>query len=172
MKYLFTMILGLIILKVQAQEVDKKIEDKIKHKQVMLNLCSKAGLIAFPEFKDSYDTHYEAYTLDTVTIDKLKTLLDGQKITIVLGTWCGDSKLQVPHFLKVIDALGVEEKNLRIIGVDGDKKAENGLLDGLKIERVPTFIIANNKGSEIGRITESPRKTIEADILDILTAKK
>jgi hypothetical protein len=172
MKYLFTLILGFIVTGIQAQDLNKKIEDKIKHKQVMLNLCTREGLIAFPEFKDSYDTFYEAYSLDSASVAKLKPLLAGHKIKIVLGTWCGDSKLQVPHFLKVTDAASINETDIQIISVDGDKKAENGLIDGLNIERVPTFIVTDKDGAEIGRITESPRKTIEADLLELLTKKK
>lgn len=172
MKYLFTIILGLFYLSSNAQEINKKLEDQLKHKQIMLNECSREGLVEFPEFKASYDANYESYKVDSAAALQLSRLMKDKKIKVVLGTWCGDSKFQVPNFLKIADAIKVDEKNVAFIAVDGAKKAENGLLDGLNIERVPTFIITDNKGKEIGRIVESPKKSLELDLIDILSAKK
>ena len=172
MKYLFTIILGLFYLSSNAQEINKKLEDQLKHKQIMLNECSREGLVEFPEFKASYDANYESYKVDSAAALQLSKLMKDKKIKVVLGTWCGDSKFQVPNFLKIADAIKVDEKNVAFIAVDGAKKAENGLLDGLNIERVPTFIITDKKGKEIGRIVESPKKSLELDLIDILSAKK
>ena len=172
MKYLFTIILGLFYLSSNAQEINKKLEDQLKHKQIMLNECSREGLVEFPEFKASYDANYESYKVDSAAALQLSKLMKDKKIKVVLGTWCGDSKFQVPNFLKIADAIKVDEKNVAFIAVDGAKKAENDLLDGLNIERVPTFIITDNKGKEIGRIVESPKKSLELDLIDILSAKK
>ncbi len=172
MKFVFTLILGLVILSAKGQEINKKLEDQIKHKQIMLNQCSREGLVSFPEFKDSYDAFYESYAVDSTSIVQLKKLMKDKKVKVVLGTWCGDSKLQVPHFLKITDALKVSENDVTFIAVDGAKAAEEGLLDGLNIERVPTFIITDQKGQEIGRIVETPKKTLELDLLEILTPKK
>ena len=172
MKYLFTLILGVFILSTQAQEINKKLEDQIKHKQIMLNECSREGLVSFPEFKDSYDAFYESYAVDSTAVVKLHKLMKDRKVKVILGTWCGDSKLQIPHFLKITDALKVPAADITFIAVDGDKRAENGLLDGLNIQRVPTFIITDQKGKEIGRIVETPKKTLELDLLEILTPKR
>ena len=172
MKYLFTIILGLFYLSSNAQEINKKLEDQLKHKQIMLNECSREGLVEFPEFKASYDANYESYKVDSAAALQLSRLMKDKKIKVVLGTWCGDSKFQVPNFLKIADAIKVDEKNVAFIAVDGAKKAENDLLDGLNIERVPTFIITDKKGKEIGRIVESPKKSLELDLIDILSAKK
>ncbi len=104
-------------------------------------------------------------------LDQLSKLVKGKKITIVLGSWCGDSKYQVPNFLKLADALKLSEKDITFIAVDGAKKAENGLIDKMKIERVPTFIFTDKKGAEVGRITERPHETLEKDMLIALAAK-
>jgi len=160
----------LLAMNASAQKMNKKIEDKSRNKTVLINKCSREGLIAFPEFKESYDAEYPLYKADSLTLDSLKPLLKDKKITIVLGTWCGDSKLQVPHFFKVLDGLGLPEKDITIIAVDGAKKAEGGILDGLKIEFVPTIIVYE-KVKELGRITESPLETLEKDMLHILAKK-
>ncbi|RZL29776.1 MAG: thioredoxin, partial [Pedobacter sp.] len=161
----------LLALNAGAQELNKKIEDPNRHKEVMLNNCTRDGLVNFPEFKDSYDANYANYKTDSTALGELGKLVKGKKITIVLGTWCGDSKYQVPNFLKIMDALNVKEENINIIAVDGTKKAENGLIDGLNITRVPTFIFHDKKNVEVGRITERPTETLEKDMLKALAPK-
>ena len=170
MNRIITIFILFIAMNSSAQKINKQIEDKTRNKTVLINNCTREGLITFPEFKERYDTEYPNYNTDSLTIDSLKPLTANKKITIVLGTWCGDSKFQVPHFFKVIDELGVSEKDVTIISVDGTKKAENGLLDKLKIERVPTMIFYE-KDKELGRIIESPMMSLEKDMLQILSKK-
>lgn len=168
MKRLLSLSLILLAMNVGAQELNKKVEDQYKHKEVLLNQCSRDGLVTFPEFKASYDAHYSAYTPDSLTLPAVKKALKGKKVTVVLGTWCGDSKMQVPNFLKVLDQAKVDDKTVDFIAVDGAKHAENGLLDKLKIDRVPTFIFFDKKGNELARITEFPKETLEKDIVKLL----
>ena len=78
----------------------------------------------------------------------------------------------MPHFLKLADALKLSDSDITFIAVDGSKKAENGLIDKMKITNVPTFIFTDKKGTEIGRITETPKETLEKDMLKILTQAK
>lgn len=136
----------------------------------MLNLCTREELVSFPAMKEVYITEYNSYQPDPATIALLKPLISQHKLTIVMGTWCGDSKLQVPHFYKVMDAAGVNEADITLICVNEEKKAENGLIDQLDIERVPTFIFFENN-RETGRITELPISTFEKDSVKILTKK-
>lgn len=172
MKNLLTGLMVLFAMNAGAQELNKKIEDPNRHKQVMLNLCTREGITSFPEFKESYDSNYASYKSDSTAFTELSKSLKGKKITIVLGTWCGDSKYQVPHFLKIMDALKIDEDKITIIAVDGAKHAENGLIDSLKITNVPTFIFFDKKGNEVGRITEHPKESLEKDMLKILAATK
>lgn len=156
---------------VSAQEINKKIHDQSHNKDILINACTRKGIMNFPEFKEMYDPIYAAYIPDAATMIELKKLIKKEKIKIVFGTWCGDSKVNVPNFFKVLDALHFKEKNVDIIAVDGTKKAENGIIDGLNIQRVPTFIIYDKKGIELGRIVEGPKTTLEGDLLAILKKK-
>ncbi len=152
---------------VSAQNLNKKIHDKVHDKEILINTCSREGITSFPEFKEMYDPIYEAYVPDAATLIELKKLIKKEKIKIVFGTWCGDSKVNVANFFKILDALHFNEKDVELIAVDGNKKAENGLIDGLDIKLVPTFIIYDKKGLELGRIVEGPRTTLEGDLLAI-----
>ncbi|MFZ0452215.1 MAG: thioredoxin family protein, partial [Ignavibacteriaceae bacterium] len=90
-------------------------------------------------------------------------------IEIVMGTWCSDSRREVPRFFKILDAVNYPSNKVGIICVDEDKKTQSNELDGLKIELVPTIIFYKD-GNELGRIIESPHDTLEKDMIKILTA--
>ena len=157
---------------VSAQEINKKIHDQVHNKDILINACTREGLTSLPEFKEMYDPLYTAYTPDAATMIELKKLVKKEKIKIVFGTWCGDSKVNVPNFFKILDALHFKEKNVELIAVDGNKKAENGIIDGLEIKMVPTFIVYDQTGKELGRIIEGPKTTLEGDLLAIYQKKQ
>ncbi|MEE1885476.1 thioredoxin family protein [Pedobacter flavus] len=169
-KILFVFFLALTT-GVSAQEINKHHMDETRLKEILLNVCTRAGITSFPEFKVSYDANYTAYKIDSTKVALIKSIPQDYKITMVLGTWCGDSKLQVPHLFKIFDNAGIKEENIKIIAVNGVKQAENNLLEGLNIQRVPTIIIKNKDGIEIGRIVERPTTTLESDLLAILSPK-
>lgn len=168
MKNLITAIILLFAMKAGAQELNKKIEDPTRHKQVMLNQCTREGITSFPEFKESYDANYESYKVDSTALAALTKSLMNKQVTIVLGTWCGDSKYQVPNFLKILDAVKFNPSAIKYIAVDGSKHAENGLIDNMKITNVPTFIFTDQKGNEVARITEHPQESLEKDMIRLL----
>jgi len=167
MKILFSIFLITMTISASAQDVNKKIHDDVHNKDILINTCTRAGLVSFPEFKEMYDPLYASYTPDSATMVQLKKLVKKQKIKIVFGTWCGDSKTNVPHFFKILDEIKFNPKNIELIAVDAHKKAENGIIDGLDIQRVPTFILFDPKGKELGRIVEGPQTTLEGDLLNI-----
>ncbi|TCD08226.1 thioredoxin [Pedobacter frigidisoli] len=171
MKILLSITLIALAMNVSAQDLNKKIHDQAKNKDILINTCTREGITTFPEFKEMYDPIYAAYVPDAATMIELKKLVKKERIKIVFGTWCGDSKVNVPNFFKVLDALHFKEKNVNIIAVDGSKKAENGIIDGLDIQRVPTFIVYDKKGKELGRIIEHPKTTLEGDLLAIYKKK-
>jgi thiol-disulfide isomerase/thioredoxin len=104
-------------------------------------------------------------------LEKIKPLLKSIEISIFMGTWCKDSKREVPRFYRILDELKFKEKNLTVFALGiapGEyKKSPNGDEKGKNILRVPTIII-KRKGTEIGRIIEYPVKSLEEDMYDIL----
>lgn len=165
MKPILSISLILFVLSAGAQELNKKTKDRYKRKEILLNRCTREGLVEFAEFKDSYYAHYKTYKPDSSLFAEIKNALKDKKITIVFGSWCEDSKLQIPNFLKILDQAEAETNNIEFIAVDGAKHTENGLTDNLKIDRVPTFIFFDKKGKELWRITEFPTETLEKDIV-------
>jgi thiol-disulfide isomerase/thioredoxin len=114
---------------------------------------------------------YASYTPDQAIIDELKqTDISDYSITIVLGTWCPDSRREVPRFMKIVNLWGFPEEKIRFIGVDINKVAPLADYPVLGIVRVPTFIFFKNN-SEVGRIIEVPVTSLEQDTRDILIRK-
>ncbi len=109
------------------------------------------------------------YVGDVAVIAALKPLLNNKHITIVWGAWCSDSRLQVPHFYKILAGAGFSKNDINLVSVDADKKAETGSIEHLKIEKVPTFIIFEGD-KELGRIVEQPDETLEKDLLELLSS--
>jgi thiol-disulfide isomerase/thioredoxin len=112
--------------------------------------------------KDSYVSGSEA-------VNKLLDInKDALTIKIVMGTWCPDSRREVPRFMRVMDIWQFPYSKITFIGVDDAKLSPVGEYEGLDIQRVPTFIIYKNN-IEAGRIIENPKTSLEQDIVDILT---
>jgi thiol-disulfide isomerase/thioredoxin len=112
---------------------------------------------------------YDHYQPDEKIIKKCeKKMDDSLRIIIFMGTWCSDSRKQVPHFYKILDLLQFPMYNIKLIFVDRDKNDGIGEAKKWNVKKVPTFIITDKYGGEIGRIVESPKRTLEKDLLAIL----
>lgn len=107
------------------------------------------------------------YVSNNEVVQALRPMLKDKHITIVWGTWCGDSRLHVPHFYKLLKDAEFPEEQITLIEVERDKKVPPGAADHLNIERVPTFIIFE-ADKELGRIVEQPEETLEKDLLELL----
>jgi thiol-disulfide isomerase/thioredoxin len=141
------------------------ITDEKSGKPMLIGLCSRENLTKDTSFSWWFEAEYDYYTPEDSVIKLID--LDSIKIVCVMGTWCSDSRREVPRFYKILDELNFDYKNLELYCVDRKKKAEGFDIDQFVIERVPTFIFYKND-SEIGRIIETPTETLERDILNIL----
>ena len=116
-----------------------------------------------------YLTGYDSYNPDTLVVKKLTALgADNIAIKVVMGTWCPDSRREVPRFLHILDLWKFPPERVTFIGVDDANKSPVGEYEGLVIQRVPTFIFYKNN-IEAGRIIENPATSLEQDIVNILT---
>jgi len=106
----------------------------------------------------------------TAMAEVMKLDTTGLRITVVLGTWCPDSRREVPRFMKIVDLWGFPKQKIHMIGVDLDKVAPLGNFSLLDIQRVPTFIFYKNN-IEAGRIIETPVTSLEQDMVKILKEK-
>jgi thiol-disulfide isomerase/thioredoxin len=166
MKRLILVIL-LFVSAINAQQFNNSTIDTVKNKKMLIGFCTRE---AFQDtaFKDWFDEQYKNYQPDYEVLDKLEGNLDEISITIVMGTWCSDSREQVPSFYKILDELNYDTNKIKLICVDRKKKGLSDEADSLNIELVPTIIFYRNN-EEIGRIIETPAESLEKDILEIVS---
>jgi thiol-disulfide isomerase/thioredoxin len=111
------------------------------------------------------------YALDQSKLSSLKRALEGKTITIFMGTWCEDSRTQVPALLSILDAITYDVSKITLITMSEDKDTPEGFEVGKNIEYVPTIIVYENN-VEMGRIVEYPIENLESDLLKIATGQE
>ena len=137
--------------------------------EMLYGKISRAQLFFdYPEWQEVYDR----YTPDQETVQKTRELHFSGRIYLFLGTWCKDSRREVPRMFKIFDQINLTNaEKIRIWAVDRAKKLADDLTDTYDIYFVPTVIFFGENG-EIGRIVEQPEVTLEEDILRILSKGK
>lgn len=122
-------------------------------------------------FKEWHSVNYESYLVHDKIITQLKDSLKNYTIKAFFGSWCGDSKKELPRFLKVLEAANFPTQNIEIVALDNQsstyKQSPSHEEKDLNIHRVPTFIFYKD-GKEVNRIVEHPKETFERDILSIV----
>lgn len=165
MKKIFVLLLILVSISF-AQEKNMLTVDEKSGKPMLLGICDRTAF-ADTSFAWWFNSEFDNYTVDSVVLKDVPDKLKDVKITIVMGTWCSDSRREVPRFLKILDYLSYDQKDLTIICVDRMKTTPTGEVEKLDIKFVPTLIFYKND-VEIGRIVEAPKETLEKDLLKIV----
>jgi len=134
----------------------------------LLGYLNPAQLSREP-YSSWYIKGYDDYQYNSDAVNKLLEISkDGLSVKVVLGTWCPDSRREVPRFVRVLDLWKFPLSMVTFIGVDNAKLSPVGGYDKLDIHRVPTFIVYKNN-IEAGRIIENPVTSLEQDMVNILT---
>ncbi len=114
-----------------------------------------------------FDKNYAEYAPDSNLTPMLSAVLKDVRIFCFAGTWCSDTWLQLPRLCRILDAARFNRDNLLLWGIDRKKHSRGGEAEEFRVTLSPTFIFLR-RGRELGRIEESPRVTLEADMLEIL----
>ena len=136
---------------------------------VLVGKHPKTAIVNEKPYKMWFEKFHRSYQLNENLIDRLRTQdFSNIELKVVLGTWCHDSQREVPRLLKILDAVDFPEGQLDLLFVDEQKKEPNDLTKGLDIERVPTIIVYSSDSKELGRIIETPKLSLEEDLISIL----
>lgn len=165
------LLLTLLIIPAMAftQKLNQKTTDEKKGNEMLIGYCNREGFAKVnSNFDSAYKAEYALYKPDDEILKQLDEKLKDIKVTIVMATWCSDSKEWVPRFYKIMDQLNFNYKKLTLICVDRTKKAPDTDVDALKVDLVPTFIFYRKK-NEIGRIIEVPADMMEKEMLRIIS---
>ena len=105
-------------------------------------------------------SEYESYKVD----DQFELLgVKELDVIIMFGTWCHDSKREVPRMLRILKSIGMSFEKISLIAVDMGKSEPGGRGKLFNIKRTPTFIFFK-EGVEVGRIIEHPEVSLESDL--------
>ncbi|MEP6674581.1 MAG: hypothetical protein ABJA78_05485 [Ferruginibacter sp.] len=140
--------------------------------KILYGSCNKDSLMTAP-FDKWFGTGYDNYKPDAATINQLKKQnLKDISVKVFFGTWCGDSRREVPHFMKLLNEISFPVSGTNLVAVGSSdslyKQSPDHQEKGLGIFKVPAIIIYR-KGVEINRITEYPAMSLEKDFLNIVS---
>jgi len=168
MKKLF-LFLTLIAFTLGSCNAQKEVTAEKNKSGDLIGHANKASFNQAP-YNTWFVRNSDNYQANEATITALKTALKGITIKAFMGTWCGDSKRETPHFYKILELADFNFKNLDLVTVNRSKKTPDNLQEGLNILRVPTFIFYK-KGEEIGRYVEYAKESLEKDMLKIVSGE-
>ncbi len=160
------LILFLLIIASGCKTMNQITIDKRINKRIMYGQCDRE-VFNNDELANWFYVEYENYNVDKSSLTEIRGELYDFKLVIVMGSWCGDSRREVPRFFKILDDLAYPEEQIELYGVNREKKCLDIDTELLNIEYVPTFIIIKDN-EEIGRIIESPEASLEKDLSAIV----
>jgi len=137
--------------------------------EILVGKISYAQMVQYTEAW--FNKEYDFFRINKERLEKIKPLLKDKKVVLIMGTWCEDSQREVPGMMKILDQTGYNTAEMEIIAIDEDKRTKEGLENIYNLAYVPTLIFFDGK-KEINRIVEFPIKSLEQDILDILSGKE
>lgn len=114
---------------------------------------------------------YESYTPSAEALETIEENIDDYQIKVFMGTWCGDSKREVPKFFKLLDKVGYDKSKLVVYAVTYNKTLPSGLAKEYDINYVPTIIFLKD-GKEVDRFVEYAQESLEADIAKIVSGQE
>jgi hypothetical protein len=132
--------------------------------KVLTGPLTVADLIELPGW---FGEEYLTYQPAREYLDRIPEFLTDVDIVCFVGTWCSDSKRDVPRMIRIFQTKNLPPEKLQLIGVDRAKRSPGGEAGKYDIDRVPTFVFLRD-GKEIGRIVEAPLASLEKDMLGII----
>lgn len=159
----------------QKQITIQTFEDKSGREQLIGEVDKKAleGENYIGWFKYNFDN----YSPNEEAMETIKKSINKYDIDAFFGSWCGDSKREIPKFYKILELSDYNLNRLRCVALGRYgkmyKKSPDHEEEGLNITNVPTFIFYNKNGEEVGRFVErATTGSLESDIAKILSKKE
>lgn len=113
-----------------------------------------------------FEQNARAFTPSPEAIEHIGRMDEDLDVVVFLGTWCHDSRLEVPRLLKILETANNPHISLELYAVDHAIKDGVGFAVEYGVSRVPTIVFVRD-GEELGRMVEHPPGTMEDAILEI-----
>lgn len=146
-----------------------KWSEEIMQKSILVGEFTRADLEK-PPFASWFEKNYRMYQPRRKAMKVIRKNIADYQIRIFIGTWCPDSRREIPRFFKLLDQAGYDSKKVTGIAVDRSKGIADQLDKELNLKMVPTIIFYKD-GKEVNRFVEFPQQSLEADLADIVSGK-
>lgn len=132
-------------------------------------------------FLEKFLARKQTYRLNEEARNQLQKVAQDYAIIAFSAQWCKDCMTNIPVLYLLAEVTGIE---VRIFaGIKKDPLSHTRKwrippspreMETFKIEKIPTIIIFDNQGHEIGRIVENPKlaPTLEQEISMIIKSKQ
>ena len=118
---MITQLCFLICVSVSAQHFNQRIT-AADASEKLLGPINKEALSSTP-FSAWFVSEEATYAPDDNIVSSLQPNLSEYTITAFMGTWCGDSKREVPRFYKILEAAEFPLDRLQMIALDNEREA-------------------------------------------------
>lgn len=159
-----------MVVVILPQKNYKIIVDEKSGKSMAVGECPRE-VFSNTTFSWWFNAEMSNYEVKSEVLNKQLLNLEEISVITVMGTWCSDSRREVPRFMRILKEINFPDDQTKFICVDRTKDAFFIDVSYLDIKLVPTFIIFRD-GIEIGRIIETPVVSLEQDLIDILLLAK
>jgi thiol-disulfide isomerase/thioredoxin len=167
MRIIFFCVVCLIWFNVNAQ-FNRIAFDDARNQNILYGQC-EADAFYKDGFKQWFITEYDNYEIDSL-LHKFNLYDEIDEVIVFFATWCGDTRRELPRFVKITEQEVFNDINVIYFGLDSNKQTDDVDTDEYRIIYVPTFIFYKD-GSEIGRIIEAPSMGLEKDIISFTIPK-
>ena len=135
--------------------------------KVLTGRINKNDLLV-PPYNSWFNENYDSYDPAEEPLNTIENNIDDYTIEVFMGTWCPDSRREIPKLFKVLDRTGYNYDNMTMVAVDRNKTALKNLKLSADFKRVPTIVFYKN-GKEVNRFVEFPQESFEEDIAKIVS---
>jgi cyclophilin family peptidyl-prolyl cis-trans isomerase len=120
-----------------------------------------------------WQEEYDTTEPDPVALERLRSATESYRIVTVLGSWCHDSRREVPRLVKVLDHVGTAAFSHEMIGVDRTRRIDDpevAAFAGVErtVDLVATIVVFDAAGSELGRVIETAERPIEELLVEFI----
>lgn len=161
-KHFLSALFLIAVLSLSAQQYEKE----------AIGRMERSTFTEDPEFKKWFILGYNEYQPKDSFIIRLRPLLLDKRIVVVLGTWCSDSQLDVPHLINLLDEIEFDRTRIEFWGVDKKKTEPASIISKYDIQMVPTIMVFDKNDKEVARIVEQPEISLELDLIKLLSGEQ
>ena len=117
-----------------------------------------------------FEPMLKSYEPEAAAMEIIRDHIGAYQIKAYMGTWCADSKREIPKLYKILELSDYEMDKLEIIGVTRNKTLPDDSQKAFDVQYVPTIIFLKD-GEEVGRFVEYPQESFEEDIAKIVSGQ-